>query len=161
MRLRGISSAEDANKYLREGDFIKNHNAKFSVKARKNGDAHRSIENYDLDAIFCSKVERKIANDFTVVYKSRLIQLEEQQSAIIKPKNIVTICKAPNGSLSVFIRDAKLNFKKIIMNKHRKLSPVEFVNQGFDLPILGNLENVVSQTNVGSEKRNFSLWFDT
>jgi hypothetical protein len=73
MRLKGINSLEDANKYLQEGNFIQNHNSRFSIEARKTGDAHRSIENYNLDAIFCSKVERAITNDLTIHYKSKLI----------------------------------------------------------------------------------------
>lgn len=79
-----------------------------------------------------------------------LVKLVVYLFQIIRPKNTVTICKALDGSLSVFIRDTKLNFKEITMKKPRRLSPVEFVNQGFDFPFLGNLENVVSQTNVSS-----------
>ena len=129
MRIASISSMEAANKFVQEGTFIQEHNAKFAVEATTKGDAHRSTEDYDLNALFCIQRSRVIMNDFTVHYKSRKFQLERHRTATIRPKDHVTIGESLDGNISMFIRNNQLTFKEIGMLKRGKLSPVDYVLQ--------------------------------
>ena len=47
LRLAKISTVDDANKFLLETDFIAKHNQFFAVPPAQNGDAHRSIDEYN------------------------------------------------------------------------------------------------------------------
>ena len=166
MRLQGISSIEEANRYVQEGDFLVKHNAKFAVPPAIEGDAHRSIDGYDLYRVFCSQGERIVTNDFTIQYKCRIIQLEKEQPAIIRPKNRVVVCEHLDGKITIHIRKNQLSFKEIGMRKKGKLSPVEYVNQHKDdglqekrapsLPLCGKNEVIINGGGYSVENRNFS-----
>jgi hypothetical protein len=112
MRLRNISTIEDANKFIKDA-YIPTHNKAFAVQAAKEGDLHRPLTTHNLDSIFCIKEERIIQNDFTVQYKNRIIQLLADQKAVIRPKETVNIFEHFDGALSIFIRNIKLNFAEI------------------------------------------------
>jgi len=166
MRLADISSIESANKFVQAGNFIASHNAKFAVPPATEGDAHRPIKEYDLGDIFCTQVNRKVNNDFTVHYKRRIIQLEKDQPAIIRPKDHIIMCEHLDGKMTIRIRNNKLNFKEVGMRKVRKLSPVEFVlkekeelqeNEDAQIPVLGILGMGYNHQNMGVENQNFSL----
>lgn len=87
LRLDEISSIEAANRYLQTSDFIQKHNQKIAIKARQQGNAHRSAELYDLDNVFCIQETRILTNDFTITYNKQIFQLHDQQKTIIRPKN--------------------------------------------------------------------------
>ena len=165
IRLAGISSIEAANKFVQEGNFIASHNAKFAVPPATEGDAHRSIKNYDLNDVFCSQETRKVNNDFTVHYRCRIIQLEKDQPAIIRPKNHVIVCEHLDGKMTIKIRNNKLNFKEVGMRKIGKLGPVENVlseNEHLKeriatkLPVLGVGEMGINYRKIILENQNFS-----
>ena len=126
MRLAGISSIEEANKFVREGRFIEKHNAKFAVPPAQKGNAHRSIEGYDLYKTFCLREERVITNDFTISYKGKIIQLAKQQSTIIRPKNRVVVREHLDRKITIHIRNMQLNFEEIGMRKIKQ-NPVDYV----------------------------------
>jgi len=112
LRLANISTIEEANKFVRE-IYMPKHNAKFAVKPRSEIDLHRPVGSYDLDNIFCLKEDRKVNNDFTISYKNRFIQLEGKQKTIVRPKNMVTICEHLDGTIEIYLRKTKLNFKEL------------------------------------------------
>jgi hypothetical protein len=164
MRLAGISSMDEANRFVQQGDFIEKHNARFAVPPAKEGDAHRAIQGYDLYKIFCSKDERIVTSDFTVSYKGRILQLAKDQPATIRPKDHVTICQHLDEKITVRIRSVQLNFKEIGMRKQKKLTPVEYVSQenalGIEegtanIPLEGLLDDLYNQRHH-PENRNFS-----
>lgn len=74
MRLLGISSMEEANKYL--PTFIKAYNEKFGKQPTSPIDAHRPLtEDCNLDRILCLHYERKIAKDLTISWQSKTYQI--------------------------------------------------------------------------------------
>ena len=166
MRLLGISSIETANSYIKKGDFIAKHNAKFAVPPAIEGNAHRSIEEYDLHSVFCSQEERIVTNDFTIQYKRRVLQLEKDQPAIIRPKNRVIVCEHLDRKITVRIRNNQLNFREINVRKIGKLSTIEYVNlhkegesqekSSPSLPFYENSEMTINTGKLGIENRNFS-----
>lgn len=113
MRLRGISSQKEANKFLEE-EYMAIHNAKFSVKAKEDGNLHRSIDGYTFDDIFCLKEERKINNDMTVQYKNRWFQIEKDQPTIVRPKETVEVWEKMDGTITIVLRKTKLNHTALL-----------------------------------------------
>jgi len=128
MGLAGISSIEEANRFVQEGDYLKKHNTKFSVTPEKPGNAHLLLQGHNLDNILCQKNTRVVMNDFTVSYDTRILQLEKHQPAIVRPKCRVEIYEHLDSSLSVHIGRSKLYFTEIGTKKKGKLSPVSYVN---------------------------------
>lgn len=112
LRLAGISSIPEANRFLRE-IYLPKHNARFAVTPRRKTNLHRSISGFDLSFILSVREERTVANDFTVQYRTRLFQLEPKQTTLLRPKDRVTVYEGLDGSLRMKIRKTVLRFHKI------------------------------------------------
>lgn len=113
MRLAGVSSITEANKFIQESNFIARHNEKYAVPALEKGDAHRPYNAYDLNEIFCLKEERVLANDFTLVYYKRIFQLAPHQKTIIRPKNTIIVSAHLDGAITLSIRTIRLFFEEL------------------------------------------------
>lgn len=80
LRLGGISTIEEANKFLES--YWPLHNKRFSVPALKEGDLHRPLsKNTDLDAVLCIRTTHRVRNDFTIVHEGRLYQILEPKTS--------------------------------------------------------------------------------
>jgi hypothetical protein len=121
LRLAGISSIEEANKFLLNKKFITQHNARFAIDPAQAGDAHKPIESYNLDNIFCLKEKRVLTNDYTISYNKRIFQLENMQKTIIRPKNIITVNIHLDGSVRLSIRKTNLIFREINFRTQKKI----------------------------------------
>lgn len=126
MRLQNISSVEAANKWVHK--YIQDHNRRFAKQALCHENVHRDINHYKLDKIFCIKEERILQNDFVISYQSRLFQLKKEQTAVVRPKEKITIRKGFDGSISLSIRNIELNFYEIIERLKRIVHPKEVTN---------------------------------
>ncbi len=74
LRLRGISTPEVDNAYLRE--FRADYNERFAREPLSRHDAHRPVRNdEDLDRIFTWQEERKLSRNLTV---SRTLTLRQK-----------------------------------------------------------------------------------
>jgi len=117
MRLRGISSIEEANKFLVE--YLPVYNRRFRVKPRKQDDLHREIpKGLKLDSILCIKTERVLRNDFTISYKGKLYQIKDRTQA-----RKVIVEKKINGKIEITYEGVSLRYKVIteIPQKEREL----------------------------------------
>ncbi len=90
-RLTGISSIEEANRFLKEGTYLQSHNKMFAKPAEKPGNTHPPLQGHNLNNILCQKHSRVVANNFTVSYKNKILQLNKHQPAIVRPKSSVMI----------------------------------------------------------------------
>jgi hypothetical protein len=113
MRLAGVSSINQANEFVRTSDFIAKHNQKFAIKPAQRGNAHKSAQECNLEDIFSIRVKRILANDFTIMYKGRIFQLEDQQRTIIRPKDEISVCMYLDDSVHLKIRSIELVFTEI------------------------------------------------
>ncbi len=113
MRLAKISSIEDANRFLRESNFIKNHNAEYAKEPAQKGNAHRDYNMHNLTDIFTIQETRILANDFTISYEKRIFQLHKEQKTILRPKNTITVKVSLTGAISLAIRETELSFNEI------------------------------------------------
>jgi transposase len=107
MRLKGIKSIEEANKFLIQ--YLPVYARRFAVQPANNTDLHRPIvKNVDLNAVFCVKTIRVLRNDFTVAHNSKLYQIEDNLNA-----KKITVEERANGSIHISYRDMDLKFKEI------------------------------------------------
>jgi hypothetical protein len=88
LRVAGITSLEAANRFLRER-YIKEFNAKLTVKAAERGTAFRRSR-ADLDWIFTVQTERVVAKDNTVAIAARSWQLDKSR---FRPSSTLSIRK--------------------------------------------------------------------
>ncbi len=75
LRFEGISSPEEANRYL-YSVFLPKYNRKFTRKPKVEETAYRAIpQGMNLDRILCIKEERRVQGDNIISYKGRLYQI--------------------------------------------------------------------------------------
>jgi hypothetical protein len=99
MRLEGISTLEDANRYL-EDVYIDYWNERFAVEPAEARDAHRKLpKKAHLEALFAKTLTRSVYNDFTIRYKNRLWQIPKRQARGIRPGHKITVEIRLDGSV--------------------------------------------------------------
>jgi hypothetical protein len=107
MRLRGIKSIDEANKFLR--GYLPRYNKKFAVSAKETADLHREIpKDIKLDHILCLKAERVVRNDSTIAYNSKLYRLVDK----VKAAKVVIVEKF-NGTMTVLADNKDVTAEEI------------------------------------------------
>jgi transposase len=107
MRLRGIKTIEEGNRFLEE--YLPLYNRRFSVRPREKEDVHRPLpRGIDLNAILCIKTERTLRNDFTVAHNHKLYQIKEATKA-----SKVIVQDRMDGSMRITYQGQALRFREI------------------------------------------------
>jgi transposase len=101
LRLRGITTVEEANRFLRES-YIAELNRKFSVPAAQPESAFVPASGKDLDRIFSVQQERVVNQDNTVHIANRTLQIERTKWRNTLAKCHVLVCEHLDGTWSVF-----------------------------------------------------------
>lgn len=100
LRLRGISTIEEANRFLRER-FIADLNRRFSIPPKSVDDRHIGLLGRDLRPVFCFRRERTVANDFVIRYKNRFFQIAKDSEVRPLPGKRVLLKEWLDGSIHV------------------------------------------------------------
>jgi len=100
LRLAGISTMEDANRFLAEV-FWPAHNARFATPAEEPANAFVPFAG-ELDDILCVQEERVVAGDNTVRYKGMSLQIPADRHRHHYVKTRVRVHHYPDGHLAVF-----------------------------------------------------------
>src|SRR5882672_10887152 len=100
LRLAGITTLEQANRFLRER-YIAAFNEKFMVASTEKGTAFRRTTRSDLDWIFTVQTERVVAKDNTVAITERNWQLEKSRFRSSLAGCTVTIHQHLDGNVSI------------------------------------------------------------
>jgi len=100
LRLAGISTVEEANRFLRE-HYLAEMNRKFAVPAGQAGHAFVPLRGQDLEQIFSVQRERTVDNDNTVGIGERLWQIERTRWRGTLAGCRVTICEHLDGQVSL------------------------------------------------------------
>jgi transposase len=106
LRLTGISTIDDANRFL--VSYLPRHNRRFAVTAKKKGNLHRRPKGIDLDAILCIRTERTLKNDHTIRHNKRLYQVEDRLRT-----NKVMVEDRIDGSMRITYKGISLRFHQI------------------------------------------------
>lgn len=100
LRAAGISSVEEANRFLRH-QYIDEFNRKFTVKAAQSGTAFRRCGRTDLDLVFTIQTERVVAKDNTVAIGARSWQIDKSRFRHTLAGCTVTIHEHLNGDITI------------------------------------------------------------
>lgn len=122
MRLKGISTIEEANRFLIK--YLPIYNRKFRVKPRQEDNLHREIpKGIKLDSILCIKTERVLRNDYTVAHKTKLYQIMDKTDA-----RRVMVEEKINGKMEIKHEDIRLRYKEITERPQREQKkPLVFI----------------------------------
>ena len=100
LRLAGISTLEEANRFLRER-YVAEMNGKFAVPAAQPGHAFVPVGGQDLELIFSVQTQRTVDNDNTVAIGERVWQIERTRFRGTLAGCRVTICEHLDGPVSI------------------------------------------------------------
>lgn len=101
LRLRGITTVEEANRFLRES-YIAELNRKFAIRPAEPGSAFLPTAGKDLERIFSLQHERVVNQDNTVCIANRTLQIERTPWRGTLAKCRVLVCEHLDGRWSVF-----------------------------------------------------------
>jgi transposase len=101
LRLRGIKTLEEANRFLRE-EWIGFHNQRFTVEAQQEGTAFVPTFGADLEKIFSRQEYRVVGNDNTVRYERKTLQIERQKFRYSMARCRVLVCEHLDQTLSLY-----------------------------------------------------------
>ena len=119
LRLAGISDMAAGNKFL-ETVYIARHNGKFAVAPASRINAHRPLlKTHRLDEILCVKLNRTLANDYTLRFDNKFFQVTKDQDIRIRPRDIVTIEEWLDGSRHLKFKEVYLSYKNISKPPYR------------------------------------------
>ena len=114
MRLSGITSVDEANEFLKT--FLPKYNRKFKKPAASKADLHRpALHSRNLDKILCIKEERTVRNDFTVIYGSKLYQIEKATRA-----KMIIVEERLDGSLHITHNGQDLAYREVKPTSNRE-----------------------------------------
>ncbi len=118
MRLRSISTIEEANRFLQE--YLPTYNKKFMVAAASKEDLHRPVhKGVDLDKILCIRTERTVRNDHTIAHERKLYQIEES----ISGKKVIVEEKI-DGKMLIMHHGKHLRYRQITKRPEKIKQPV-------------------------------------
>lgn len=107
MRLKGIRTMEEANKFLIS--YLPVYGKRFAVQPANDTDLHRPLPTgINLDKILCVKTSRTLRNDYTIAHNGKLYQIEDNLSA----KDLI-VEERVDGSILITHKDSSLRFKEI------------------------------------------------
>jgi hypothetical protein len=110
MRLRGISTIEDANRYL--PSYIEEHNKKFGKGPRDEENAHRPMrEQDDLERIFARRSIRKISKDLSFNYEGTFYQIQATLPNRVRTTH-VNILERPGKPILIEAGGKEYSYKK-------------------------------------------------
>ena len=100
LRLRGITTVEEANRFLRE-HYIAEFNQRFQVAAAQPGSAFVPCRRRDLDLVFALQFERTVNRDNTVSWQKLNLQIDRQSWRGTLAGCTVTVHQQLDGTLSL------------------------------------------------------------
>lgn len=101
LALAGITDMAVANAFLRD-QFVSAYNQRFAVPATESGTAFVPWSGSNLADLLCVQEERVVANDNTVRYQGRSLQIPQDRHRYHYVKVTVRVHAYPDGTLAVF-----------------------------------------------------------
>jgi hypothetical protein len=113
LRIEGVKTIEEANKFLESTRYWEKHNDRFSVQAISGENVHKqSPSNSVLDNILCIKYARKISKNFELQYNNVIYQIcPEYQVKSLRYAH-VTVLEKTDGTINIEHDGKKLGFRK-------------------------------------------------
>lgn len=128
LRLRNISTQEEANRFLEE-EFLPKYKVKYSVEPALKTNLHQQLsqkEKIALNSIFSRQSNRTVRNDFTLSFNSQWHQLLEEQPATVRKQDKITVEEWLDGSIQFVLRGKHLN-SKVIDKRSEKIKKTNWI----------------------------------
>lgn len=110
LRLAGISTIEDANRFLKE-HYLPAINAKFAKPPLRPENAHVPLHDpTSLVDIFCYETPRVVSNDYVVSYKRRLFQITRQAKMLPRPRTQIIVRELLDGRIKIIYQHTELAY---------------------------------------------------
>jgi len=127
LRLANISTFKEANKFL--NTYITKFNKQFSVLPSKQDNLHKPVNKVvkkQLRQIFSIQSQRKVNNDYTIMFKNQFFQLEEKQPTTVFKKDTVSIEEHLNGNIKINLKGHYLNYQ-VLPERPKKIKDIPVV----------------------------------
>ena len=117
MRLEGISTLREANKFL--DLYLPLHNQKFAIQPLERKELHRKLPpGIKYRDILCLKKKRTITNRYTIKWKNREFLLERPNAAMRRRK--VEVREHFDGQIEIIFNGRRLKYQEITEKTKRK-----------------------------------------
>ena len=114
LRLANINTIDEANKFLKE--YIPEFSAQFAVVPAKRVNLHKELSQTikeKLPQIFSVQNERRINNDYTIMFKNSFFQLNDVQPTTVYKKDTVIVEEHLNDTVKINLNGHYLNYFKL------------------------------------------------
>lgn len=112
MRLAGISTIEEGNKYLPE--FIKDFNRRFAVEPRKKENVHQPLlESEDLEKILVKKYQRVLSKNLEFQFKNKLYQIKTDRPTYAMRNAPVLVTQNTKGEIKAYYKEKELKYRVV------------------------------------------------
>jgi hypothetical protein len=152
MRLRSISSMEEANAYLEE--FREHYNRKFAITPIRQEDAHRplNIAPNQLELILSIRNTRKLSKNLEFTIANKVYQIQNAGHGYRLRQGTVTIHETLSGKTHVIHNGKELSFKIFEQNTQPVVADSKDINQTIDRISKISIEtaNVIHRVNSPS-----------
>jgi transposase len=146
LRLKGISTTEEANQYLPQ--FIKSFNQKFAVAPRSGENAHRKLTKMDdLEKILVVKNQRTLSKNLEVQYKNKAYQIQTQRPRYAMRKRPVTLTEDLEGRIRIYYQGKELAYQILEERPKSEIFDSKNLNLKVD-QIKKERENVIKDPKV-------------
>lgn len=132
LRLRGVNTIKQANRYLPE--FIKEFNHKFSVQPKNSKDAHRALLSCEnLEEILVKKHTRTLSKNLELQYKNILYQIQTDRPTYAMRNAKVTVTEDSSGNIKIYyqgnhLKPKELEYKILIKNPKSEIINTKILN---------------------------------
>jgi hypothetical protein len=110
LRRAKVADLAATNRFLEE-KFLPEFNARFSVRATKRSNWHRALSaGTDLGRILSVQEPRVVQNDWTICWRTQVLQLPSESAEWLQPGQRVTVCEQLDGGLRVFAGDREVSW---------------------------------------------------
>lgn len=127
LRLQGISTMEEANRFLPV--FMADFNRKFAVVARIPVNLHRSLTREDhLEEILVQKHTRRLSKQLTLSYERRVYQIVTDRPTYAMRHATVIVQEDATGDTSIWYHKTKLSYRVIERNRKSDIVDSKHIN---------------------------------
>jgi hypothetical protein len=131
MRLRGISTVEEGNRYLPE--FMEAFNKKFAVIPRYPDNVHRALlSTDDLDDILCQHHIRVLSKQLTLSYQNKRYQIQTERPLYAMRHAKVTVKEDLDGVITIAYKGKNLTYTVVDERPKATIADSKVLNRTVD-----------------------------
>lgn len=130
LRLKDISSAEEANGFVSE--FMADYNSRFAVRARSAKDAHRTLSaKEDLDRVLVLIERRTLSKNLTISYKGVVYQISTKRPLYTMRGAAVEVRETSTGEITIEYKGKALAYRVCHEQERRQaqVTPTKLLDQ--------------------------------